>query len=437
MASSCVAPPEHLRLSGRPDSVGRARRFINETLTNQGLPTDLVDTAVLLTSEVVTNSIVHVGDDLMVSVVACTGRAALVQVVDASPQHPVTRLADVEAVTGRGLAMVELLAADYGSASSAGGKVVWFSVGDSAAVPAPGPRGWAPATVEDPRATGVEIDLRAVPAGLYGVLHHHNDALVREYQLHLLLEQWSGTTQTSDSTGHRAQLAAVARTRSIVASQVLAAMRESPHAGDRVDAVLRLTPDDVAACAVLADVLDEAEALAARGAFLARPALPEMLSLRDWIYGEVTAQAGGAPPTEWVPGETLLALPRAPAIEIDLTWVASTAQALVVADDANRVLAVSPAVADLLGWADDELAGRRITVIIPPSLRQAHVTAFARHVQTGVSHIIGEVVDLPARHREGHEVQVSLRLEQRRQGSRTLYLGWLARAGQMPPSTLP
>jgi hypothetical protein len=45
--------------------------------------------------------------------------------------------------------------------------------------------------------------------------------------------------------------------------------------------------------AVLQDVLDEAERLAASGLLLARPGLPEVVALRDWAAESVIAQLTG------------------------------------------------------------------------------------------------------------------------------------------------
>lgn len=421
MTAPASSPVERLRLPAQAESVGRARRFVATTTASSGLDEDLVDTAVLLVSEVVTNVVVHVGADLEVTLTCCGDRAVVVEVLDPSPQHPVARAEDVESMSGRGLAMVELLASHFGSVPRGQGKVVWFSVGDPGGHPLPGTPGWTRSAQASPR-----VRLLGVPAGLSEVMRQHNDALVREYQL-LAVPDGDGPGRTPDA--ERARLAAVARARASVAGQirqaVLGAGTDDPAA--RVDVELHVSPDDASACADLPRVLDAAEALAADGVFLVRPALPELLALRDWVYGEVVGQLRGDAPTAWVVGRALEQPTAGRRPDVDLRWVASVPQALVVADDANRVLAVSPALADLLGWGPGELDGQRVTVIVPDRLREAHVTAFARHVQTGVAHVLGTELAVTARHRLGHEVPVRLRLELSSEREETVYLGWLSR----------
>lgn len=80
----------------------------------------------------------------------------------------------------------------------------------------------------------------------------------------------------------------------------------------------------------------------------------------------------------------------------------------VAADDADRIIAVNPPAAELLGWSVDELVGQRITVIIPEELREAHIAAFTSLLLTGKPRILGRTVTMPALHRDGRLVPVSL-----------------------------
>ena len=424
VASSAVVPT-HIRLPGQPPSVGRARRFVRDCLVGAGLGDELVDNAVLLTSEVVTNAVVHVGGDMVLDL-AWGHHGALVQLLDVGPSHPIARVADRHAVTGRGVAMIEMLAHRWGSTAVDRGKVVWFSVGETGAMSLPGSVGWTvPGTDSSARHA---VLLRELPGGLWSVTRQHDDSLLREYQL-LLLSHETGRGDHGD----RALVAAVARARAAVAAQIAGAWAVSADPASpvsRIDVVLSVTVDDVAALAAGSAVLDRAEVLAAKGAFLVRPGLPEMRSLREWLVAEIVAQAGGAEPTVWDAGATLVQAPSWAPPDLDLAWVSHLRRALVVADDSNRVIAISPAVSDLLGWTSADIVGQRITVLVPEALREAHVSAFAEHVQTGVSHVMGVPLHLPGRHSQGHDVAVTLHLEQRWQDQHLMYLGWFdARQG--------
>ena len=85
-------------------------------------------TVELLTSEVVTNAMVHArsGPQLAVEV---KDDAVRVAVRDASPQLPVRRLNRLDDLSGRGVVIVEELATAWGvERERNGAKRVWFEV---------------------------------------------------------------------------------------------------------------------------------------------------------------------------------------------------------------------------------------------------------------------------------------------------------------------
>lgn len=107
-----------------PVSAGKARAFVESVLAVAGLD-DLAYTATLLVSELVANAILHSGTPLEV-VVRCADDRVRVEVHDGSPQLPVRKHYSDMSGTGRGLMLVERMAAGWGSARTNGGKVVWF-----------------------------------------------------------------------------------------------------------------------------------------------------------------------------------------------------------------------------------------------------------------------------------------------------------------------
>ncbi len=121
-------------LAGDPRSAGEARHFVATTLEQWQLG-PLLDTVTLLTSELVTNAIVHAGSEVDV-VVRLTGEAARVEVTDRSGAPPVPRTAAESDSSGRGLALVEALARRWGTRRlSGGGKTVWFEIARATAGP--------------------------------------------------------------------------------------------------------------------------------------------------------------------------------------------------------------------------------------------------------------------------------------------------------------
>ncbi len=119
----------HLSLAGEPASAGVARRALRELLTETGHP-GWRDAAELAVTEVVTNAVLHARCALAVDICVQPDQVR-VEVRDTSPQLPVARSYDLEATTGRGLAIVAGVASDYGvEPLGPSGKIVWFCVGD-------------------------------------------------------------------------------------------------------------------------------------------------------------------------------------------------------------------------------------------------------------------------------------------------------------------
>jgi anti-sigma regulatory factor (Ser/Thr protein kinase) len=116
-----------------PVSAGQARAFVESVLAGAGLD-DLSYSATLLVSELVANAILHSGTPLEV-VVRCVDDRVRVEVHDGNPQLPVRKHYSTMSGTGRGLMLVERMAAGWGSERTAGGKVVWFEL-DGASAPA-------------------------------------------------------------------------------------------------------------------------------------------------------------------------------------------------------------------------------------------------------------------------------------------------------------
>jgi anti-sigma regulatory factor (Ser/Thr protein kinase) len=152
-----------------PAAVAAARKFVRETLrswleTAPGAEADggLVDDAVLLTSELVTNAVVHAGTQVQVT---CKLAAGAVEVVvrDSHPARMVPGPArddtvPAERTGGRGLLLPSALAAAWGVSYGTDAKAVWFRMG------LPGAPGGASTAGADPGA--VEA---VVPAGPWNV----------------------------------------------------------------------------------------------------------------------------------------------------------------------------------------------------------------------------------------------------------------------------
>ncbi|MGH8968584.1 MAG: ATP-binding protein [Actinomycetes bacterium] len=105
-----------------------ARAFLRESSCGAHSAA-VVDEAVLLVSEVVTNSVLHGGPPITVAV-DCDGGALQVLVRDGSPRLLQRRQANEDDEGGRGLELVDLLSSEWGVEPEApDGKHVWFRLG--------------------------------------------------------------------------------------------------------------------------------------------------------------------------------------------------------------------------------------------------------------------------------------------------------------------
>ena len=88
---------------------------------------EVVDDAVLLVSELVTNSVLHGGPPVVVAV-DCDEATLQVRVRDGSPMLPAPRDAASGDENGRGLALVAEMSADWGVDTEEDRKHVWFVI---------------------------------------------------------------------------------------------------------------------------------------------------------------------------------------------------------------------------------------------------------------------------------------------------------------------
>lgn len=115
-----------LALPARPSSSRDARRWVTDRLADLGLD-GLADAVELLTSEVVTNALIHAGTPMVLRL-RPEGPGVEVEVQDGSTMPPARRHYSATATTGRGVEVLDSLADDWGWRPDGDGKTVWFRV---------------------------------------------------------------------------------------------------------------------------------------------------------------------------------------------------------------------------------------------------------------------------------------------------------------------
>ncbi|GGP16668.1 ATP-binding protein [Nonomuraea glycinis] len=129
-------------LPADPETVGRARRLVRDTLAGWGMSA-LADDVVMVVSEVVTNAIVHAKSPMTLSLHRL-GPSVRGQVTDDSTAWPTPLPAGLDEEHGRGLAIVAAYADRWGVTSESAGKAVWFVCGETGMSVAPDSIGLEP-----------------------------------------------------------------------------------------------------------------------------------------------------------------------------------------------------------------------------------------------------------------------------------------------------
>jgi anti-sigma regulatory factor (Ser/Thr protein kinase) len=274
-------------------SVPLTRRWLGERLA--AAPPEVRETASLITSELVTNAVLHAATDITVTV-RREPSGLRIEVADGDPQLPALKHYEGDAATGRGLTVVTALADTWGASRRGDGKVVWFELGE------------APARVEEMAAQGTtapNAGLRLLPMALLGIpvpamtrAQAFYDELFREFRLLLELE----ADVPSDAI-HRRLLALVdevgTRFGGFTSGAEEAWRRALEEERSTVDLEFDLPADIGTVCARYDRLLDEADAFSRAGALMTLAASREALAVRKWVLDELVRQSEGEPAVPW------------------------------------------------------------------------------------------------------------------------------------------
>jgi anti-sigma regulatory factor (Ser/Thr protein kinase) len=121
--------PVDVELPPEASSAAIARTAVRSLLLGAPMPVDpqALDRVLLLTSEVVTNAILHARTSMRLTA-GVDGEQVVVRVYDGLRAVPRRRAYRQDAGTGRGMHLVEALADDWGVEETAAGKCVWFTI---------------------------------------------------------------------------------------------------------------------------------------------------------------------------------------------------------------------------------------------------------------------------------------------------------------------
>ncbi|WP_435194854.1 PAS domain S-box protein [Natronomonas sp. EA1] len=92
--------------------------------------------------------------------------------------------------------------------------------------------------------------------------------------------------------------------------------------------------------------------------------------------------------------------------------VENGSDAIVSINEESHILFANQAVERVFGYTPEELTGEPLTTIMPDRFHEAHHDAVAEYLETGVRNLDWQNIELPARHKDGHEVQLSITFEE-------------------------
>ncbi|MCL9814818.1 two-component system sensor histidine kinase NtrB [Natranaeroarchaeum aerophilus] len=110
-------------------------------------------------------------------------------------------------------------------------------------------------------------------------------------------------------------------------------------------------------------------------------------------------------------------------IEFYRTLLANTSEGILTIDEDSNIVFANPAIEEILGYSPDELVGSSKMTIIPERHRDDHRAGLEAYLRTGKRHIDWDGVELPAQHRAGHELVVSISLREHEYNGERFFTG--------------
>jgi anti-sigma regulatory factor (Ser/Thr protein kinase) len=301
-----------LRLEPVVESTPTARHWVTEQLHD--VPDDVTECAALLTSELVTNAVLHASTPFTVTLHLMEDRIR-VDVADGNPIVPSIKDYAADAATGRGLTLFNTLASNWGVLPVVGGKIVWFELPvDYSIMPLGVSDGtfrfelveFAQAELDGAKDRGplAPVNLLGIPVALLQKASEEYEALFRE--LRLMKEHADSRLTPAKLPERLSVLLAKIGTRF---NGFGPGMDESwqeviDHQAETYDWHLELPASAVEACEFYNGMLDEADEFVLAAQLLTLPASPASVAVRRWFLTELVAQLKGAPPTPWAESET-------------------------------------------------------------------------------------------------------------------------------------
>ncbi len=297
-----------LHLEPVVESTPVARHWIAAHLRD--LPAEVTGCAALLTSELVTNAVLHAATPLCITLHILPDRIR-VDVADGNPSFPSIKDYGKDAATGRGLTLFNTLASNWGVQAVEEGKIVWFELPVDFPV--------APASVSDGSfrfdLTGVtrtsrhsdagdspdvSVRLLGIPVMLLQKSSEEYEALFRE--LRLMKERSDNAPGAPPLPERLGVLVSQIGTRFNGLGPGMDDMWQTAvdNTVEFFDWTLELPQSAVVAVEFYDALLDEADEFGLAQRLLTLPASATSVAVRRWFLSELIGQLHGKAPVAWV-----------------------------------------------------------------------------------------------------------------------------------------
>jgi PAS domain S-box-containing protein len=96
---------------------------------------------------------------------------------------------------------------------------------------------------------------------------------------------------------------------------------------------------------------------------------------------------------------------------------------IITVDETGRIAFANEAIERIFGWPPAELLGQPLTRLMAPEYAARHRVGFERYMQSGRRGIPWNSIQLPGRHRDGHEIQLEMTFGESLRDGRRLITG--------------
>ncbi len=301
-------PMSTLHLDPVVASATKARHWMAGQLAE--LSSDVCECAALLTSELVTNAVLHAATPLSVTLHFLPGRIR-VDVADASPVLPSLKEYSPDAATGRGLTLCNTLASDWGVHAVPGGKIVWFELPvDTPTSPSEISDGdfhfdLIGAATADRRHPSdaqplVRVELIGLPVPLLQRASEEYEGLFRE--LRLIKERVDAGLAALGQLPERLSVFVAevgSRFGSFAAGMDVNWQEVIQRRVATFDWRVAVPRSTVSVCEFYLAMLDEVDEFSRSAHLLTLPISDTSVAVRNWFLHELIDQLNGAAPTPW------------------------------------------------------------------------------------------------------------------------------------------